>query len=103
MQRAVFKHITTLLFLVAFLVPRVVELHAFEHISDNEDQVTCELCDITTQVQEQELTFGQVSHTYQILSPSPSDYVITSSYGSPVAYIVTPTVVYNKPPPFLLG
>jgi len=88
-----------LLFLAAFLVPRVADLHSFEHLLGDEDTTTCELCDIASHSHELDVFINDTSVKEQPISSTPSKEVIPSLYDSPLAMIATPTWVYNKPPP----
>ncbi len=101
MQQPLVKHISTFLFLVAFLIPRIADLHAFDHLSGNDDSISCELCDITSHTQQLDLFIGDTSYIEEQPLNMPSPYVTYSFYNSPLAKIVSPTTVYNKPPPFL--
>jgi hypothetical protein len=99
MQRPLRKYFTALLFLVAFLLPRVADLHAFDHVSDDDVPVSCERCDITSHSQKSDLYLGDLpSYEVQIRN-RPSEQNISGIYNSPLAKIATPTSVYNKPPP----
>ena len=99
MRLPLFKNIITLLFLVAFLAPRVVDLHALEHTASDDEPVSCELCDITAHSQSFDLFVDCPS--YEDVEPvnRPSTFVVSTQYNSPLDKIVTPTSVYNKPPP----
>ncbi|WP_299684836.1 hypothetical protein [uncultured Dokdonia sp.] len=104
MKQPFLKHITTFLFLVAFLIPRIVDIHAFDHLSGDDDLIACELCDSISHTQELDLFLGTLSYTTEAPLNIPNAYVPYSIYHSPLAKIATPTTVYNKPPPiFLLG
>ncbi len=102
MQRLLLKYLSIVLFLAVFLMPRVVQLHALEHMSEGDDQLACELCDITIQTQQQDICSGDKPYTSPAVTHRVNTYVLLVSYNSPVACIVTPTVVYNKPPPSLV-
>jgi hypothetical protein len=99
MQQSVLKNITAFLFLVAFLAPRVANLHALDHLSEGEDTISCELCDITLQSQQLDLHTGDALYEDIQITKSPSAYIANSFYNSPTASIVSPLTVYNKPPP----
>jgi len=99
MQRPLYKHITTFLFLVAFLLPRVANVHAWEHLSDDDETIACELCDITTQSQEVDLFLEVVTYDDTSSLNTPNTFIVNTYYNSPLDKIATPTSVYNKPPP----
>jgi hypothetical protein len=99
MQRPLRSYFTALLFLVAFLVPRVADLHAFDHLSDDDVPVSCERCDITSHSQKSDLYLGDFSYYEELTLNRPSEQSISRIYTSPLAKIATPTSVYNKPPP----
>jgi len=99
MQRPLRKHITSLLFLAAFLIPRVAELHVLEHLSEEEEAISCELCDIVSPSQQLDLSTVAVSYEQKQLIPHPSEHIVYGMYHSPLAKIFSPTSVYNKPPP----
>lgn len=101
MRRSWVKHISTLLFLVAFLLPRVVDVHALDHLSDEDDAISCELCDITAHSSQFDFHPGEISYEEnQEVFNKPSSHIVYSFYNSPVSKIVSPITVYNKPPPF---
>jgi hypothetical protein len=99
MQRPLRKYFTAILFLVAFLLPRVADLHAFVHLSDDDVPVSCERCDITSHSQQFDLYLEDVPYSEEQPINSPSEQIISGIYNSPLAKIATPTSVYNKPPP----
>ena len=99
MQRPLSKYFTTFLFLVAFLLPRVADFHAFEHLSDDDVPISCERCDITSHSQQFDLYLNGVSYYEEQPIVTPSERIISEIYNSPLAKIATPTSVYNKPPP----
>ncbi len=99
MQRPLSKYFTTFLFLVAFLAPRVADLHAFDHLSDEDVPISCERCDITCHSQQFDLYLEDGSYYEEQPTNSPSEEIICGIYNSPLAKIATPTSVYNKPPP----
>jgi len=102
MQQPLDKHITTFLFLVAFLFPRIADVHVFDHLLEGDEPISCELCDITSHTQQIDLFFGDSFYTEEEPINKLSTHVIYSFYNSPLAKIVSPTFVYNKPPPFIM-
>ncbi len=102
MQQPLIKHITTFLFLVAFLIPRIVDIHVFDHLSDEDEPISCELCDSISHMQEFDLYFDFVTYDDDQILNRPSLFVIHTYYNSPIAKIATPTTIYNKPPPCAL-
>ncbi|UZO80708.1 hypothetical protein NBT05_17415 [Aquimarina sp. ERC-38] len=101
MQRPISIYISTFLFLVTFLAPRVANLHALDHFSDDEDSISCELCDITSSSQQFDLYLGHTPSQTDYILNYPSPYVVDSFYNSPTAKIASPSSIYNKPPPVL--
>lgn len=99
MQRPLRKYFAAFLFLVAFLLPRVADLHAFYHLSDDDAPISCEHCDITSHSQQFDFYLEDVQYHEQQLINSPNEQIISGIYNSPLAKIATPTSVYNKPPP----
>lgn len=99
MQCPIIKYISTFLFLVAFLVPRMVDLHAIEHLSEDDDAISCELCDISSNSVQFDLFFTNTVYDNATACILPSSFIAIRYYNSPIAKIVTPTWVYNKPPP----
>lgn len=104
MQRALGKHFTVLLFLVTFLLPRVVDLHALDYFSGDDEIVPCELCDLSANTQQFNLFTGDVLYEDKAVINKSFVQFVCEFYNSPLSKIVTPTSVYNKPPPSsLLG
>ncbi len=102
MQRPIRKNFTALLFLVAFLLPRFADLHAFDHIADDNVPVSCEQCDIATNSHQFDAYLVDATPVVLNVSFVPSTAIVFRSYNSPLAKIVSPTFLYNKPPPQLL-
>ncbi len=102
MQRPIRNYFTALLFLVVFLLPRVADLHAFEHISDDDVPVSCEQCYITANSHQFNVYLQDATPVGINVVFVPSTAIVFRSYNSPLAKIVSPTSVYNKPPPQLL-
>ncbi len=100
MHRRVFTHIITLLCIAAFLVPRVANLHALSHLSDD-GAVSCELCDIIVDTPQFDLINDTNSYLESEQQSIPSSFVIVLQYNTPQEKIVSPTCIYNKPPPFV--
>ncbi|MEO0528437.1 MAG: hypothetical protein AAFZ89_14485 [Bacteroidota bacterium] len=101
MQRSLIKYSTTFLFLVAFLVPRVADLHVLDHLSEDDGAVSCELCHITYISEQFDLYLGHATYDEQQPISGSITYLLYSGYNSPLAKIVSPTSVYNKPPPHI--
>ena len=101
MQRPIRNYFSALLFLVAFLLPRVADLHAFDHIADDNVPVSCEQCDITANSHQFDVYLEDATPADINVSFVPSTAIVFTSYNSPLAKIVSPTTVYNKPPPQL--
>lgn len=82
-----------------FLVPRVANLHSFVHLSDNDELISCELCDIIVSSQELDL-FIDGPYFYEDTSISlPSTFIAFELFDTPVEKIASPLSFYNKPPP----
>ena len=100
MYLRIYKNIITSLFLVAFFAPKIANLHALSHISDEDDtSIPCELCDISTNIIQLDLFNGDSFGWKNELLNIPSSVVVVSKYNTPLEKIVSPTVIYNKPPP----
>ena len=102
MKQPLFKHITAILFLVAFLAPRIADVHALDHLSEEDELLSCELCDITSNSQEFDLFLDLASQEDFKIMNKPSSFIVNSQYDCPLEKIVSPTSVYNKPPPSLI-
>jgi len=102
MQGSFKKYITTYLFLATFLLPRVVDIHALEHFSGDDNAVSCELCDIAPNSQQFDLFLNIVSYDDGQLLNIPDSFIVETHYNSPLDKIVSPTSVYNKPPPSVI-
>jgi len=102
MQQSFVKHITTFLFLFVFLLPRVVDLHALEYLYEDDDSVSCELCDIVSHTQQFNLFLDIAFYDDEQLLDTPIAFIVHRRYNSPLGKIATPASVYNKPPPNLL-
>lgn len=97
------KALLSFLFMAAFLVPRVADLHAFSHLEEDSDQNEshCELCHITTAEDPKDLYFIDDFCYQEPLAAVPDSFIVADSYQAPLAKIASPTSVYNKPPPIL--
>ncbi|WP_298541432.1 hypothetical protein [uncultured Aquimarina sp.] len=101
MHKRVLTHIITLLFTAAFLAPRVANLHALSHLSDDDTSISCELCDIIVDAHQFDLINDSNFYTENDQQSIPSSFVVVSQYNTPQEKIVSPTFIYNKPPPFV--
>ncbi|MEW7281292.1 hypothetical protein ABW636_22090 [Aquimarina sp. 2201CG1-2-11] len=101
MFQCIIVHIITLLFTAAFLAPRVVDLHILNHLSEDDEPVSCELCDILVYSHQLDLFHNDHSHLEKEQSNIPSSFIALIQYRGPQEKIASPTFVYNKPPPFL--
>ncbi|WP_103070290.1 hypothetical protein [Aquimarina sediminis] len=94
------KNIILLFLLSTFLFLRIVNVHAFSHSSDEDDQIHCELCEIITT--SNELTpcvdsiFTEVEQKSRLNSYR---YPANFCYETSQYCITLPTSIYNKPPP----
>ena len=100
MQSQVSKNVISLLFLSAFLFLRVANAHTFLHFQDNNVHTDCELCEIITASNEITPFLDQSveEESYNCLLYTRT-YSLNKGYEEPIHCIVTPDVVYNKPPP----
>lgn len=100
MFRQVFRQIIAVLFIAAFFIPSVANLHVLSHLGDDHSSAPCKLCDVLVYSQQLNLIGDGVSYweseTQHII---PSSFVVYISYDVPQGKIVSPTVIYNKPPP----
>ena len=101
MQKRVLKHIFTLFFTITFLTPRIVDLHAFSHISEDDSPISCKLCDTIAYHGQFDLTLDGNSYAEDESQNTPSAVVVFTTYNSPQEKIVSPIFIYNKPPPFI--
>ena len=102
MEKRVFQHILTLFFTVTFLTPRIVDMHAFCHIAEDDSLISCEFCDTISNYNQLDLmTYGSGYSVNELNNIQPSDVVLIIRYKSPTEKIVTPICIRNKPPPFL--
>ncbi|WP_235016274.1 hypothetical protein [Aquimarina sp. AU474] len=101
MYQRVLAHIITLLVTAAFLVPRVVNLHALSHLSDDDISISCELCDILVHSHQLDFIEEDIFNLEYELQNIPSSFVVLVQYNAPQEKIVSPTSIYNKPPPLL--
>ena len=102
MPQSFSKYITTFLFLVAFLVPRIADIHALEHLQDDDEGVSCDLCDITSYSQQFDLFLDVAAYYDNRPLNAISCLVVYGYFNSPLDKIVSPTSIYNKPPPHLI-
>jgi len=87
--------------MAAFLIPRVVDVHAFEHLNEEDEGTHCELCHVMSADDPNDLyalnEFCDLVHLQQV----PDSFEVAISYAAPLVIIASPASVYNKPPPFL--
>ncbi|GAA3515142.1 hypothetical protein GCM10022393_31390 [Aquimarina addita] len=76
-------------------------MHALDHMFEDDDTISCELCDITSQSVQLDWYTGDTSYDNGHIVNNPSSIVVDCFFNSPIAKIVSPTSVYNKPPPVL--
>ncbi len=102
MHQRITTYIFTLLFTAALLVPRVANLHALDHITDEDtSSISCELCDILVHSYELDVINENYSFLENELYNTPSTFIVFTQYHIPKENIVSPTSIYNKPPPLL--
>jgi len=100
MNNVYWKNTIASVFLLTFLLVRIVNVHTITHIDDESDSDHCELCEIISINNQSELLFD--SNTYEFNNPLNS--IVTSkkialNYSNPLQTVSTPSFVYNKPPP----
>ncbi|TSE08103.1 MULTISPECIES: hypothetical protein [Aquimarina] len=103
MRRQVITNIITLLFTATFLVPRVANLHALSHLSDDDEPISCELCDIISNSHQFDLITNDTYCFEDTQINIPSSFVIFTQYNTPKEKIASPISIYNKPPPVFSG
>ncbi|UZO79148.1 hypothetical protein NBT05_09205 [Aquimarina sp. ERC-38] len=107
MQKNIFKNSITLFFLFAFLLLRIVNVHAFSHFVDEDgqdDRLNCELCKIiTTSHKLTPFTGGTSTDSLQNMVLDYPEYQTNYYYQTSQFSITLPKSVYNKPPPSTLG
>ncbi|MDC8005855.1 hypothetical protein POV27_17510 [Aureisphaera galaxeae] len=101
MKQRIRTHIIPLLFAIVFLIPRVADLHALEHIAEEDTPISCELCDDLIQTQQNDLDLAGASYVEVAMQQVPCSFVVLPHYDVPRETIVSPTSIYNKPPPLV--
>ena len=101
MRKRIFTHITPLLFIAAFLAPRVANLHALSHLSSDDISISCELCDVVVYSYLLDLVTDHLYGLEDNPQNTPSNFVAFAYYDMPQEKIVSPTSIHNKPPPIL--
>ncbi|WP_299765370.1 hypothetical protein [uncultured Dokdonia sp.] len=101
MRQQVVTHIITLLFTLVFLVPRVASMHAISHLSEDDELISCEICDTISVSNQFDLITGDTFHFENELQNVPSSFVVYTEYTTPLEKIASPISFYNKPPPIL--
>ena len=115
MQSVLGKTLLAFLLTATFLIPRVADLHAFEHLheahqshDENEghqegdsDEKRCELCHVMTAEDPKDLYFINDISYQEVFQPAPDTFEPATTYVAPLVIIASPTSVYNKPPPVL--
>ncbi len=104
MRLNIYKNITVLFFVSAFLFIRLVDAHVFSHFTDeNDDLIHCELCEIiiasnnfTPFINNASEKIGQ-----KAIIDFP-EYKIVLCYKTSQYSVTLPESVYNKPPPLFL-
>ena len=104
MYQRIYKNIIALMFLVAFFAPKIANLHVLSHISKEHDTpISCKICDITASINQFDLFSGDSFSWENELLNIPSSFIVVSKYHISLEKIVSPTVIYNKPPPNVIG
>jgi hypothetical protein len=99
-QNSGFKITVTLFFLSAFLFLRVANAHTIVHFfEDANDTTHCELCEIITTSQQQDLVLDNskipsTEHFNVVLKQKNS-----SNYKAPTLYFILLEHLHNLPPP----
>ncbi len=101
MELRIRKNTISLLFLSAFLFLRIVDVHAFYHIDEDDgDQIECELCDVMYQTQELNVFLGNTAEEITFKSIDVlRNYNENDDYNTFYFSNTLPENVYNKPPP----
>ncbi len=99
MHLRVLTHIVALLFATAIIIPRVANLHALDHVSDDTFSISCELCDILLHSFQLDLINDYPSGLKNELVNIPTSFVVLRNHHIPQEKIVSPTSFYNRPPP----
>jgi len=101
MQFSLGKHSTTFMFLVIFLIPKVIDLHVLEHLLGDDHSISCEYCDTISNSKPFNLFLNTSCYKDNKRSGTISAFIVKTYYNSPLSKIVSPTSIYNKPPPVL--
>ncbi len=99
MYQRVLTHIVTLLFVAAFLIPRIANIHALSHSVDDDSSFSCELCDILVDSYQLDLINYDNSYPENASQRIPNSRIVYTEYNSPQQTIASPIFIYNKPPP----
>lgn len=96
------KHNISFFFIIAFFLLKVVNLHVFEHISNQQDDFrSCEICALYT-ISEHHNPITFTSETPEFTPPVfPITEHLPAVYVVPVPKIRTRGEYFNKPPPYL--
>ncbi|UAB80021.1 hypothetical protein INR76_07690 [Marixanthomonas sp. SCSIO 43207] len=95
------KSYIALFLFAAFMLVRVVNVHAFSHLDEeHSDLAHCELCDAFKHSEKDIKFIPQVSDvketTIGVFEYKSKPIV---GYDEPLQYIATPLTLHNKPPP----
>jgi len=99
MRKHITNHIIILFVAMAFLTPRIANLHILSHFSEDDNPISCEVCDIITNAQDFDLSYANGDPFSDYLNNVPTKVVVISFFNIPLETIVTPTTIHNKPPP----
>lgn len=96
------KHTITFFFIIAFFLLKVVNLHAFEHISDQDDDFgKCDTCELYTIKQHH----NPITVTPEVAAFTPPVFPkaehLPATYSVLVSKIQTRGYFFNKPPPVI--
>jgi len=90
----------SLSFIAISFVPRVADLHALDHFTDQDVPfISCELCDILANLIELDPIIHGNNYHQRELQNIPSSFIVYIQYHTPLEKIVSPTFIHNKPPP----
>lgn len=99
MHQKLITNTIVLLFMTAFLIPRIAGVHAIAHFSGDDEEITCEFCDTITFTNQFDLSSADGFTGLLELQIAPSSFVVIKNYNEPLAKISSPIAIHNKPPP----
>ncbi len=98
-MKKTFFNIITSFFALVIIIPNIANLHSLDHLSDYDESVPCEFCEILTDQNQVDQIDGIAFYSEHELQIHLYNQVKLSSYDIPLEKIVSPVFIYNKPPP----